>query len=127
MSFTQAVATCFKKYFVFAGRATRSEYWWFALFYLLATFVLTLLVFLLRSTIPIWLVLGLIIPTITVTVRRLHDTSRSGWYYWLSIIPLIGPLILLVFLCQGSAVGSNEYGPSSMAAPNTDPYLPSTA
>jgi uncharacterized membrane protein YhaH (DUF805 family) len=84
MTFTTAVRTCLAKYATFSGRARRSEYWWFQAFVLLVSFVGVALVFLLRSEVPGYLLLvvmlGLVVPSISVTVRRLHDTGRSGWW-----------------------------------------------
>ena len=61
--------------------------------------------------------LGLFLPSLAVAVRRLHDTNRSGWFYYLiSLIPLVGVIILIVFMCQDSARGPNRYGPSPKEA-----------
>jgi uncharacterized membrane protein YhaH (DUF805 family) len=58
------------------------------------------------------LALGLFLPGLAVAVRRLHDTNRSGWFYLIQLIPLVGSIILIVFMCQDSATGPNRYGPS---------------
>jgi uncharacterized membrane protein YhaH (DUF805 family) len=102
----------------FSGRARRSEYWWFAL-----TSVIVSVVFNIVSSVSdglnaivglVGLVywLGTLIPSLAVAVRRLHDTGRSGWMLLLALIPLVGAIILIVFLASDSAKGSNKYGAS---------------
>ena len=68
------------------------------------------------SIIPLIYSLGVLIPGIAVTIRRLHDTGKSGWYLLVSFIPLIGPLALLYFMVIDSAPGNNEYGPNPKGA-----------
>lgn len=113
-----------KKYAVFSGRAQRAEYWFFALFYLLFFLALSLIdgaAGLFKAELGIGLLGGLfalamIIPSIAVSVRRLHDTSRSGWWFLISLIPLIGGIVLLVFFCLDSTPGTNAYGPNPKEA-----------
>ena len=96
MTFVESISTCFKKYADFEGRAARSEYWWWTLFLLLAataTYYIHPMVYLLFG-------LGSLLPSIAVTARRLHDTDRSGWWQLLYFLPLIGAIIMLVFLVQ---------------------------
>jgi uncharacterized membrane protein YhaH (DUF805 family) len=133
MGFGEAVASCFSNYANFSGRATRSEYWFFRLFVVLVFFgslfvvgligaatgspdsasaiaqVLTLLLVL------FWI--AILIPDLAVSVRRLHDTNRSGWWYLLAAVPF-GSIVLLVWWCTKGTEGWNEYGP--------DPFAPST-
>lgn len=116
VSFEDAVKSGLSKYATFSGRATRSEYWFFVLFYTLVIFAtlfvsiwLTAEIFTLVF-ILIWL--ALILPTISSMVRRLHDTGRSGWWYWLSLVPF-GGIVLIVFLCQPSQPTTNQYGPQT--------------
>ena len=109
-----------RQYAVFNGRARRREYWMFSLFYLLFAFVLGMVDALLATfneTLGLGLlsgllVLALLLPSIGVTIRRLHDTGRPGWWLLISLVPLIGPLILLVFMVLDSQPGSNRYGPN---------------
>ena len=111
------------KYAQFTGRSRRSEYWYFQLVYALVA--ITLLVPMgiaaamesqilagLSGIAYAILTLGLIVPSIAVLVRRLHDTGRSGWWYFVSLVPLIGGILLLVWLAQDSQPGTNEYGPN---------------
>jgi uncharacterized membrane protein YhaH (DUF805 family) len=114
-SFSQAVSEGLKNTFVWRGRASRSAYWYFAL----ATFGVDLLLWLLvvnMTTSPGVFFLGLLVmwaaalPLLGAEVRRLHDTGRSGWYHWISAIPIVGAILLLVALCDQSAPGPNQYG-----------------
>jgi uncharacterized membrane protein YhaH (DUF805 family) len=96
-----------KKFAVFNGRARRQEFW----FFVLASFVAGCVV----GWIPVigWLFsLALLVPSITVGVRRLHDTGRSGWTELLGLIPLAGIIILIVFWVQEGTAGENKYGPN---------------
>ncbi len=118
MSFDQAIRSAFKNYADFNGRACRSEYWYLVLFYALMS-ALTLT--------PLWplgLVLGLavMLPLLAAACRRLHDTGRSGWYLLVGLAPAVGPIILLIWLCEPGQPGSNQYGaapgaPMHAAAP----------
>ena len=109
-----------KKYAVFSGRSQRSEYWFFVLFYLIIYIVLAVLDALLgtiQSGTQVGLLSGvfslaMIVPSIAVAARRLHDTDRSGWWQLLVLIPLIGVIVLIVFLAQDTKPGENKYGPS---------------
>jgi uncharacterized membrane protein YhaH (DUF805 family) len=106
------VKSVFNQYAGFSGRARRSEYWWFYLFTIIAYVVAAIV----DAVIGVpaasgILFLGLIIPTLAVSVRRLHDTGRSGFWLFIGLIPLVGAIILLVFTVQDSQPGTNEYGP----------------
>lgn len=107
-----------KQYAVFKGRARRKEYWFFILFNLIASLVLTGVDFMtgsLDAELGMGLLSGLyslavLIPSLAVTVRRLHDTGRTGWWLLIGLIPLIGAIVLLVFMLLDSQPGDNEYG-----------------
>jgi uncharacterized membrane protein YhaH (DUF805 family) len=113
-----------RKYADFSGRAQRAEYWFFALFYVLFFLALSLIdgaAGLLNAEMGLGLLgslfaLAMIIPSIAVTVRRLHDTSRSGWWFLISLIPIIGGIVLLVFMCLDSTPGTNAFGPNPKEA-----------
>lgn len=100
----------FKKYADFTGRASVKEYWMFILFYIIF-FVILLVIDSLIGTAILSLIFSvvLILPSISITARRLHDTSRSGWWQLISLIPLLGAIVLIVFLVQGSH-DQNKYG-----------------
>ena len=128
MGFGQAVSTVFSKYATFSGRARRSEYWYWVLFTVLLGIVASIAdVVLKTNTIEgsggvklgwIYLVVSLvlIIPTIAVTFRRLHDTGRSGWWWLLAFLCFIGGIIVLIFCLSDSKPGANEYGPNPKGA-----------
>lgn len=103
VSFGAAIGSAFKHYVGFTGRARRSEYWYFAL--------LNFLVGIIPIVNILWS-LVVLLPGLALTVRRLHDTGKSGWFVLLNLIPLVGSIILLVWLCQDSSRGANKYGPS---------------
>ncbi|KIA80956.1 membrane protein [Chromobacterium piscinae] len=104
------------KYAVFSGRARRQEYWCFALTNLIISLMLLVIQHRVLGSQSQWLTniysLALLLPSLAVSMRRLHDIGRSGWWMWIMFIPVVGVLILLVFHCQDSQAGSNQYGPS---------------
>ena len=126
MGFVEAVQSCFRQYVGFSGRARRSEYWWFFLFTVLVSIVTSVLdsIFGTMSedtnvgVIGTIASLALLLPSIAVAIRRLHDTSRSGWWILIGLIPIVGWIILIVFYCQDSH-GDNQYGPSPKAVAPT--------
>jgi len=109
-----------KKYAVFSGRARRKEYWFFALFYILFAIAIGFVDGLLGTVDPMSGIgtlgliysLAMLIPSLAVTVRRLHDTDRSGWMLLIALIPLIGAIVLLVFMVFDSTPGQNRFGPN---------------
>jgi len=152
MTFTNSVSTCFKKYYTFSGRALRSEYWWFQVFAILGSIVLGVVDSIVfggsytdTGVLGTIFSLAIIIPTISVTCRRLHDINRSGWWQigwvlvlllgYLAIFGLImttasfGGVLVLVFvvligagvlwplywLASSGTEGNNEYGPDPRA------------
>ena len=107
-----------KNYAGFSGRARRKEYWMFALVNLAIGIVLQLLGAAIHSQIPYYLyALAVIIPALAVGVRRLHDTGRSGWWLLIALVPLVGAIILIVYLATGGNPGPNAYGPDPKAVP----------
>jgi uncharacterized membrane protein YhaH (DUF805 family) len=101
-----------QNYANFNGRARRKEYWMFILFYIILAFITIIIDKMIGSPLVITaiLVLALFLPSLAVTVRRLHDTSKSGWWVLLQFIPYIGGIIILVFCVMDSTPGSNQYG-----------------
>ncbi|MFG1479950.1 DUF805 domain-containing protein [Xanthobacter sp. V4C-4] len=139
MDFITAIKTCFAKYAVFQGRATRSEFWWFELFLVLVALTVPLAVVLLMGPVvservtmdgpmghgwgmmwasggpgilPHLVNLLLFLPALAVTVRRLHDVGRSGWWVLIMMLPAIGFLLLLFWWVQPSEPRDNAYGPA---------------
>ena len=98
MTFQESITTCFKKYADFSGRASRSEYWWFILFYFLASGACSII----SQTLGGLFSLAVLLPSLAAASRRLHDTNRSGWWQLIVLLPLIGMIVLIVFLAQES-------------------------
>lgn len=139
MGFGEAIKVCFGKYATFAGRARRSEFWWFALFNIIVSAVLNvvdnLIGFVIRfggeavetaggpvtftegnlgilST--VWVII-VFLPYLSVTVRRLHDTGRSGWWWWILLVPCVGFIVILVFMLIAGDPRENRFGPDPKA------------
>ena len=118
MGFMDAVKSVFGQYANFSGRARRSEYWYFVLFNFLISFVLGFIGGLLGEKIGtvftvisgLWS-LVVLIPSLAVAWRRLHDIGKSGAYFLLILIPLVGAILLIVWFCQPGQPGDNQYGP----------------
>lgn len=116
IDFGTSIKTCLKdKYVSFSGRASRSEYWYFVLF----TFICNLIASagnIISPSLGTYCsyVLSIIffLPQLGVSVRRLHDINRSGWYYLLALIPILGWIVLLIFFCLKSNEGPNRFGES---------------
>ena len=122
IGFKDAVSLFYSRYTDFAGRSSRAEYWWFMLFFIIATFVVAFIAGILGETIgtiviAIWY-LAHLVGLVALGIRRLHDTDRSGWWYLLTFVP-IASLVLLVFFVLPGTQGPNKYGP--------DPYGAGTA
>ncbi|MDR0232517.1 MAG: DUF805 domain-containing protein [Dysgonamonadaceae bacterium] len=110
-----------KQYADFSGRARRTEFWMFVLF---NAIIMSVLAFVMiaglasrgggLSGLGIFLysiyALAMVVPSLAVVVRRLHDIGKSGWFFFIGFIPLVGPIILLVFYCTDSQAGSNQWG-----------------
>ncbi len=113
MGFGEAVSTCFKKSVVWEGRASRAEFWWFELAQALIV-IAALIIDQIIGTGVLYIIalIVVILPSIAVLIRRLHDTDRSGWWYWIQLLPLIGLIVILVFTLSGSNEGDNKYGPN---------------
>ena len=106
MMFQESIRICFAKYADFTGRASRSEYWWFFLFIILAGAIISML----SNKLAGVFYLATLLPSLAAATRRLHDTRRSDWWQLICLVPLVGLVILLVFLTQksdASAVDAN--------------------
>jgi uncharacterized membrane protein YhaH (DUF805 family) len=121
MGFTDAIKTGFQKYIGFSGRAARSEYWYWALFILLLQIVawlidMTLFGFNTTGVNPIGSIASLatFLPGLAVSIRRLHDIDRVGWWVLLALIPLIGWIVLIYWACLRGTVGANRFGPDPL-------------
>ncbi|MFT4715487.1 MAG: uncharacterized membrane protein YhaH (DUF805 family) [Paracoccaceae bacterium] len=117
MTFLESIKICFSKYVVWKGRASRSEYWWFALFSMLGSIALSIVD---AATLGLsengsglfsgLFSLAMFLPSLSVMVRRFHDTDRSGWWFWLLLVPIVGWVIVIVFLATKGTDGDNSYG-----------------
>ena len=113
-----------KKYAVFAGRSRRKEFWYFALFNIIAGVVLGLMDRLLSTYSPAWNVgllsgiygLAILVPSLAVTVRKLHDIDRTGWWILIGLVPFVGTIVLLVLALFEGTPGANRYGPDPKGA-----------
>ena len=111
---------CLQHYADFNGRARRSEYWYFVLFNFIVSILIGLslgvIAGLLNVPALVYLAhlwsLAVFIPSLAVSVRRLHDIGRSGWWLLLSLIPLVGAIILIIWHCTDSQPAANQYGPN---------------
>jgi len=102
-----------KQYADFSGRARRKEYWMFTLFniiFFMLSFILGDMLGLEIGVIYMLYTLAVIIPSLAVCIRRLHDIGKSGWNYLIGLIPLIGGIILIVWFCTDSQAGENKWG-----------------
>lgn len=121
-----------KRYADFSGRSRRKEYWMFVLFTLLLSIAIGVLAgigaavgasedgpgvgFWLAIVLAVLVSLALLVPSIAVQVRRFHDQGRSGWFWLLNLIPYVGGLVVLVFMCLEGEQGDNAYGPDPKRA-----------
>ena len=134
MNFFEAVKSVYRNYVNFSGRAVRSEYWWFYLFTIIASVVIMLVEVSLglgqgsygaveggysanMSGGPLTLIFALVnlLPSLAVGIRRLHDTDRSGWWLFIILIPLVGAILLIVWLATKGTAGPNRFGADQLA------------
>jgi uncharacterized membrane protein YhaH (DUF805 family) len=116
--------TALKKYADFSGRAQRAEFWFFVLFFLIIFIVLTIvdgMIGTMNSAMGMGILslifyLAMFVPSLSVTARRLHDTDRSGWWILISLVPLVGSIVLLVFMILDGTPGDNRFGPNPKGA-----------
>ena len=128
MTFSESIKTCFAKFITWEGRASRSEYWYFVLFGILAQIVGGVIDNVIGTSFSVtnpetgeaismgygWVyllaALANFLPSLAAMVRRLHDTERSGWWYWIALVPIIGIIVLIVWLASRGTSGNNRYG-----------------
>ncbi len=133
MNFGDSVRTCLSKFVTWQGRASRSEYWWWMLFHVGCLIVASIIDRVLGTSfsftnpisgeqqslgygyVYVLAALALFLPSLSALVRRLHDTNRSGWWYWIVLVPLIGAILLLVWFCSRGTAGDNDYGHDPLA------------
>ena len=117
MTLSEAVKISLARYASFGGRAQRSEYWYFTLFHLLTILLATVVSYLAMLAIPALgivlysiVIFGTLLPHLAVSVRRLHDVNRTGWWYLFGLVPLLGAIVLLVWFCTDGTRGLNRFG-----------------
>lgn len=115
MNFQQAVSSGFQKYAQFSGRASRSEFWYWILFVILAGVIASLL----GDVANVVVAIGTIVPNLAIAARRLHDIDKSGWWQLIGIIPLLGLIVLIVWYCRKGGEGDNRFGGNPLAGNRT--------
>ena len=105
---------CWKKYATFSGRARRKEYWMFVLFNMLIAFGVNVVdaVLGMEGLLGGLYSLAVLIPGWAVFTRRMHDIGKSGWWWLIGLVPVVGAIVLLVFMCKDGQPGDNAYGPN---------------
>lgn len=112
MNLFESIASGFRHYVNFRGRALRSQYWWWTLFVSVVAIVANVIQ---NATNIDWLfavvALALFLPGLSVAIRRLHDTNRRGWWILIGLIPIVGWIILFIWYVSKGTEGDNNYGP----------------
>jgi uncharacterized membrane protein YhaH (DUF805 family) len=122
MGFSEAVRVALiEKFATFNGRARRSEYWYFQLFAGVVAGVAMVLMGMNEDSLAVIslvsiVVLALFVPSLAVTVRRLHDTGRSGWFYLVAFVPIVGGILVFIWTCSRGTEGVNRYGSDPLNA-----------
>ncbi len=117
MDFMTSVRTCLGKYATFSGRAQRSEYWWFVLFNFIGSIILNIIdtaIIGMPALSIVW-ALGLLLPALSVSVRRMHDLDKSGWWILVAFIPLLGFILIIYWFVQRGSEGPNRFGADPLA------------
>ena len=112
VSFAEAIKLFFVRYTDFNGRSRRSEYWWFTLFNIIVSAIIAMA---LPDIAGLWSLIVLI-PSLSLCIRRLHDVGKSGWWYLILFVPLVGEILLLVWFCRDSGP-DNRWGPNPKVQP----------
>jgi uncharacterized membrane protein YhaH (DUF805 family) len=123
MTFSQAIASGFQNYVVFNGRATRSAFWYFYLFTALVGVAISVVERAIGSSdvlsgfgiISLIWSLAIILPTLGLMIRRLHDANHTGWWILIAFLPFIGAIVLIIFWATAGTQGDNKYGPPALA------------
>jgi len=126
MNFPESIKAGFVNYVNFNGRSSRSEYWYWVLFYLIVILCASILdtsLFPESETAPFSAICSLVfaLPGLSVGVRRLHDLDKTGWWILISFIPLIGAIVLLIWFVRAGAPEGNRFGPSPLF-PSAPPF-----
>lgn len=133
MGFVDAIRSGISKYSTWQGRATRSEYWYFVLFYIAALVSVVAIMAIFEGIVGdaadaffglifIAILIFFVSPMLAVSIRRLHDINRSGWWYWINLIPYVGAIVFIVFMCTRGDHFINDYGDNPISS-DTDTIL----
>jgi uncharacterized membrane protein YhaH (DUF805 family) len=119
MSFSEAISYGFKNYAVFSGRVVRSTFWYFYLFTAIVGIAINIIGSISGSSAFtilyfVWS-LAIILPVLGLMIRRLHDANHAGWWVFIGLIPVVGTIVLIVFLATAGTQGDNRYGPPVVA------------
>ncbi len=119
MSFSEAISYGFKNYAFFSGRVVRSTYWYFYLFTVIVSIAINVLGGVTGSSafqiLSILWALAVILPTLGLLIRRLHDANHAGWWVFIALVPFVGIIVLIVFLATAGTQGDNRYGAPAAA------------
>lgn len=115
MGFVDSIKSGFAHYVKFNGRARRSQYWWWTLFVFIVAIIAQVLdnVIGTNGVVSLIIGLGLFLPGLSVAIRRLHDTDKTGWWILIALVPLVGIIVLLIFFLTPSTPGANRFGEQS--------------
>jgi uncharacterized membrane protein YhaH (DUF805 family) len=115
MGFGEAISAGFSNYVNFSDRASRSEYWYWILFIILAEIVTSIIDYAIGAQVVTGIFgLATFLPSLGLAIRRLHDLDRTGWWVLLWFIPIIGWIILLIWFCTRGTIGPNRFGPDPL-------------
>jgi len=129
MDFVPAIKSGFQNYVNFSGRSCRSAYWFWLLFTFIVSIVANILDIALLSALGLPILgllwsLAIILPSIAVGVRRLHDLDKSGWWILIGFIPIIGWIIFIIWACTKGTDGANRFGPDPLGGVAAAPAAP---
>ena len=127
VGFGEAISRGFRNYFNFSGRATRAEYWWWGLFIVLVSIVLKVVETLFGEVgqwVSLLVQLPVLLPSLALGARRLHDINRTGWWLLLLFVLVVGWILLIVWAIKRGDKGPNKYGPDPRQATSQQPYKP---
>jgi uncharacterized membrane protein YhaH (DUF805 family) len=128
MGFGEAISAGFSNYVNFSDRASRSEYWYWILFIILAEIVTSIIDYAIGAQVVTGIFgLATFLPSLGLAIRRLHDLDRTGWWVLLWFIPIIGWIILLIWFCTRGTIGPNRFGPDPLSALNVGLNRPAGA
>jgi uncharacterized membrane protein YhaH (DUF805 family) len=121
MNFGQAIQSGFRNYVNFNGRAMRSEYWYWTLFAVLLQLAVEMVTDGEVSWISGLVSLALFLPSLSVSIRRLHDIDKSGWWFLLWFVPIVGWIVMIYWACRKGTDGANRFGPDPVIATPAEP------